>query len=121
ARAPFLDHELAEFCFSLPGTLKLPEGKLKGLLKRYARGRIPDAIIDRPKMGFSFPFKEWLRKGLGASVESTLRSSRLFSEGWVDGPFCRRLLAEHRSGLVDHAPRLWMVYSLARWYDRWIG
>ncbi len=121
ARAPFLDHELAEFCFSLPASLKLPEGELKGLLKRHARGRIPDAIIDRPKMGFSFPFKEWLRKDLGAPVESTLRSSRLFSEGWVDGPFCLRLLAEHRSGLVDHAPRLWMLYSLARWYDRWIA
>jgi asparagine synthase (glutamine-hydrolysing) len=120
ARAPFLDHELVELAFSLPGGLKIPQRRLKGLLKDVALRRLPEAVVRRPKMGFSFPFKEWLRGPLGPVVERSFNESRLFSDHWLNRTFCRRLLREHQSGLVDHAPRLWMLYSLARWYDRWI-
>ncbi len=121
ARAPFLDHELCELAFSLPGEVKAPGGRLKHLLKEVALRHLPPPVVRRPKMGFSFPFKEWLRGPLGAVVADTLEHSRLFKDGWIDGPFCRRLLHEHRGGRIDHAPRLWMLYSLARWYDRWIS
>ncbi|MFA6028956.1 MAG: asparagine synthase (glutamine-hydrolyzing) [Elusimicrobiota bacterium] len=120
ARAPFLDHELVEFAFSLgPGT-RLPGGRLKGLLRDFARTRLPSEICGRRKMGFSFPFKEWLRGELGSEVGRVFSSSRLFRDGWVRADFAARLLAEHRRGLADHAPRVWMLYSLARWYDRWV-
>jgi asparagine synthase (glutamine-hydrolysing) len=121
ARAPFLDHDLVEYAFALPGAWKLPDGRLKGHLRDFAAGRLPEEIVSRPKMGFSFPFKEWLRGDLGAVVESAFESSRLFKDGWVSGEFCRDMLSEHRNGLVDHAPRVWMLYSLARWYDRWMS
>ncbi|HAH08192.1 MAG TPA: asparagine synthase (glutamine-hydrolyzing) [Elusimicrobia bacterium] len=121
ARAPFLDHELVEHAFALPQAWKLPDGRLKGHLRDLAAGRLPKEIVSRPKMGFSFPFKEWLRGGLGSVVERAFESSRLFQDGWVSGEFCRDLLAEHRSRLVDHAPRVWTLYSLSRWYDRWMA
>jgi asparagine synthase (glutamine-hydrolysing) len=121
ARAPFLDHELCELAFSIPGQVKAPDGRLKALLKDVAMRHLPGPVVQRPKMGFSFPFKEWLRGPLGPVVESSLERSRLFKDGWLDGPFARRLLHEHRGGRTDHAPRVWMLYSLARWYDRWVG
>lgn len=120
ARAPFLDHQLVELAFSLPEAVKIPGRRLKGLLKEAARRRLPAEVVDRPKMGFSFPFKEWLRGPLSAPVGECFARTRLFSDGWVDGRFARRLLAEHRAG-VDHAPRVWALYSLARWYDRWVA
>lgn len=121
ARSPFLDHDLVELAFSLPGDWKAPQGRLKGLLKEFARARLPEGIVDRKKMGFSFPFKEWLRAELGETVERSFRETRLFKDGWVDGEFCRDLLREHRSGWFDHAPRLWMLFDLCRWYDRWLA
>jgi asparagine synthase (glutamine-hydrolysing) len=121
ARAPFLDHELCELAFAVPGAVKTPGGELKGLLKQVALRHLPPPVVRRPKMGFSFPFKEWLRGPLGPVVETTFEKSRLFKDEWIDGPFCRRLLHEHRGGRIDHAPRLWMLYSLARWYDRWLA
>ena len=120
-RAPFLDRDLVELAFSIPGEAKIPGGRLKGLLKDVARRHLPAEIVDRKKMGFSFPFKEWLRGPLGPAVENVFENSRLLKEGWVDADFCRLLLREHRSGLVDHAPRVWMLYSLCRWYDRWMA
>lgn len=121
ARAPFLDHELCELAFSIPGEKKIPERRLKGLLKDVARKLIPPEIVDRPKMGFSFPFKEWLRGPLGPAVESAFESSKLFAHGWLDAKLPKAMLAEHRRGRADHAPRLWQLYSLARWYDRWVA
>jgi asparagine synthase (glutamine-hydrolysing) len=120
ARAPFLDHELCELAFSIPGRRKF-DGRLKALLKDVARRHIPERIIDRPKMGFSFPFKDWLRGPLGPVVEAAFENGGIFRDHWISRDFCRRLLREHRAGRVDHAPRIWALYSLARWYDRWIS
>ncbi len=48
ARTPFLDHELVELAAACPPELKLADGG-KGMLKRAARGLVPDAVIDRPE------------------------------------------------------------------------
>ncbi len=120
ARAPFLDHELCELAFSIPGAIKFKGGRLKALLKDVARRHIPAEIVDRPKMGFSFPFKQWLRGPLGPAVEEAFEKSRVFRDHWLNRTFCRQMLREHRAGWADHAPRLWALYSLCRWYDRWI-
>jgi asparagine synthase (glutamine-hydrolysing) len=121
ARAPFLDHDLVELAFALPESVKIPGRRLKGLLKDLARQRLDPRVVDRPKMGFSFPFKEWLRGPLAGPVESTFSTGRIFADGWLNRDFCQTLLREHRGGRIDHAPRLWTLYSLSRWYDRWLA
>ena len=60
-RPPLLDDALVDFAFSLPSRFKLRGRRGKYLLKRAARGQIPDAIIDRPKKGFAIPLAAWLR------------------------------------------------------------
>ncbi|MCB4757333.1 MAG: asparagine synthase (glutamine-hydrolyzing) [Elusimicrobia bacterium] len=120
ARAPFLDHELVEFAFSIPGDIKIKNHRLKGFLKEFASATLPPEIIQRKKMGFSFPFKEWLRGSLGRHVQDTFQQSHLFRDGWVDKTFCLNLLKNHRAGGRDHAAILWMLFDLCRWYDRWI-
>ncbi|TAN58122.1 MAG: asparagine synthase (glutamine-hydrolyzing), partial [Magnetospirillum sp.] len=50
ARVPFLDHSLVEFALGIPQADKVAGGA-KALLKQAVRGLVPDAIIDRPKMG----------------------------------------------------------------------
>jgi asparagine synthase (glutamine-hydrolysing) len=53
-REPFLDHELVELVASAPPALKLADGG-KGVMKRAARGLLPDDVIDRPKGYFRVP------------------------------------------------------------------
>jgi len=120
ARSPFIDHDLVELAFAVPGSMKYRPGNLKALLKDVARPHLPAPVIERKKMGFSFPFKQWLRGSLGGVVEAALERGRIFQDGWLDRRFATRLLQEHRRGLADHAPRLWTLYSLSRWYDRWV-
>lgn len=59
-RSPLLDKELAEYAFSLRGSLKLKGGELKYLLKKLASKYVPREIIYRSKTGFVVPLRQWI-------------------------------------------------------------
>ena len=61
ARVPFLDHKLTEFVLGLPKEVKLDSQMNKPLLVRALGENLPEAIWNRPKMGFTFPFAVWLK------------------------------------------------------------
>ncbi|MCS7071504.1 MAG: asparagine synthase (glutamine-hydrolyzing), partial [Anaerolinea sp.] len=61
-RAPFLDVRVIEVAARIPLNLKLRGRTTKYILRRAARGLLPDAIIDRPKHGFGVPLGAWLRR-----------------------------------------------------------
>ena len=44
-----------EFVASLPAAFKQGWGQKKRILKTMLRGRVPDRLLDRQKMGFSVP------------------------------------------------------------------
>ena len=58
-RVPFLSRELVECAFTLPQSVVLPKGRLKGLLKDAFRHVLPSQIITRGKKGFSPPIQVW--------------------------------------------------------------
>jgi asparagine synthase (glutamine-hydrolysing) len=51
-RVPFLDHELVEFCARVPDSLKVRRLQTKYLLKRAARGLLPERVVHKRKLGF---------------------------------------------------------------------
>ena len=58
-RVPYLDKEFLKLVFKIQSDIKY-KGKLgKQLLIDAFSSELPQSIWDRPKMGFSFPFKEW--------------------------------------------------------------
>jgi asparagine synthase (glutamine-hydrolysing) len=118
ARVPFLDHKLVEFTMGLPLDVKVGGGIQKRLLKTAARGIIPDAIIDRRKVGFGAPMKEWLRGDFGHAAQATVMNSPLRSERLFDYERVNHLFAQHRAG-VDRSLPIWILYNLTAWYDRW--
>lgn len=62
-RVPFLDYQLVEFTLSVKDEYKYPHSPKKLLVD--AMGDIlPDDIVNRPKMGFTLPWKEWLKNEL---------------------------------------------------------
>jgi asparagine synthase (glutamine-hydrolysing) len=103
ARSVFLDNDLVGFCERLPHQLKFRRGERKYLLKKAARGLLPDAIIHRPKKGFGMPLARWLR--------ATPEPRPLAIPGIRPAPIQRRW-AEHRRGGDDHRLLLWSALSL---------
>src|SRR5262245_2910859 len=72
ARVPFLDHHLVEFTMDIPEHWKTKDGTAKYLLKKAVQGLIPDEIINRKKMGFGAPMREWLCRDFGSEVKSSI-------------------------------------------------
>lgn len=65
-RTPFLDHRIVEFAFRLPPEMKVRELTTKYILRRAARGIVPDAVIDRrDKLGLVVPIAHWFKNHLG--------------------------------------------------------
>lgn len=116
ARTPFLDVDVAEFLMRLPVHLK----RRKYILKRLMRGRIPDAIIDRPKRGFGVPVGFWLRGPLYDWARDVLGSDKLRRDGVLVPAQVDRLLYEHKAGRADHRKKLWTLLAWQLWHDQWI-
>jgi asparagine synthase (glutamine-hydrolysing) len=65
SRFPFLSHELAEFVFSLPSTLKMRKGWTKWLLRTTMAPNLPPSITWRTrKIAFEPPQKMWMASNM---------------------------------------------------------
>jgi asparagine synthase (glutamine-hydrolysing) len=117
-RPPLLDNALLDLAFSLPSRLKLRGERGKYLLKRAVQGKVPDAIIARPKKGFGIPLAAWLRGPLARRMASVLRDSPLWDTGLVDQRTFRAWHAEHQARQRDRSKPLWALYVLDRWLRR---
>jgi asparagine synthase (glutamine-hydrolysing) len=72
-RVPFLDHRLIEFVLGVSDKHKFPHTP-KELLTQSVGDLIPREIIDRPKMGFTFPWAVWMRNELKSFCEEQLNA-----------------------------------------------
>ena len=115
-RSPFLDHELMEFAATLPADMKMrgTEGKL--ILKKALRGRVPDEILDRPKMGFGVPLVHWFREELRDLPAERLLDRSALERGYFRRGAIETLIQEHREGTADHSWRLWALLALDSWH-----
>lgn len=61
-RVPFLDPNFIKLVSSIHPSIRFGENQKKRLLIEAYRKELPDQVWNRSKMGFTFPFKEWIRK-----------------------------------------------------------
>jgi asparagine synthase (glutamine-hydrolysing) len=116
ARSPLLDHKVMEFMARVPASLKLRGGESKYLLKSALRGILPDAILDRPKMGFGAPLGAWLRGSLKELLVDSVLSDRALARGYFKPAAVRKMVDVHMAGRNDHQYVLWDLLMLERWH-----
>jgi len=118
-RVPLLDHRVVSFASTLPARLKVRHGRGKWLLRQVLHRYVPEALVDRPKMGFGVPIGAWIRGPLRDWAESLLSPARLADSGLVrPEPVCRAW-REHLSGTRNWQYPLWTVLMLEAWRERW--
>ena len=120
-RAPFLDADVMELAFSMPGRLKIKGRTRKYILKRALEGLVPPAILARPKEGFSIPMKNWLRRELTPLMDRLLAPDRIRAGGLVQPREVARLIGEHRAGRANHAHVLFSLMVFERWREEFAG
>jgi asparagine synthase (glutamine-hydrolysing) len=117
-RSPFLDHQVVEFAYSLPGRYKLSAaGRHKHILKEAFKDWLPPGFMDRPKQGFSAPLARWLREDFGPLLHERLVDRRTLAP-WFEQDQVTRYVDEHLSGRGSHSLRLWPLLVLAIWVER---
>jgi asparagine synthase (glutamine-hydrolysing) len=101
-RVPFLDHELVEWSAHLPLRLKVRGAQTKVLLKRVARGLVPDEVVDKRKIGFfNGAAGGWLQSQVAGAVSDYLLDPSPRYAELLERREVERLVAGHRDGSGD--------------------
>jgi asparagine synthase (glutamine-hydrolysing) len=120
-RVPFLDHEVVELAARMPDRMKVRGRDTKHVLRRMARGLVPDAVLDKPKQGF---FKDsvgaWLAADGGAVVDHFLLAGDARYAELVEPSTIRRVVAEWRAGDGGHAQFLLGMVMLEGWLSSYL-
>jgi len=118
ARVPLLDHRVIELAWRLPASWLLREGVGKWALRDVLYRRVPRALIDRPKTGFTVPLAAWLRGPLREWASALLSPSAVangpLERAAVEGAL-RRLWAGHD----DVALAVWAMLQFEAWRAEW--
>ncbi|HEC06272.1 MAG TPA: N-acetylglutaminylglutamine amidotransferase [Thiolapillus brandeum] len=118
ARVPFLDHELVELAARCPPQIKFQSGG-KHLLKRVARGIVPDAVIDRPKGYFPMPALKYVRGEFLDFMRDILDSRACRERGLYERSYVDMLLSApemHHTRI--QGSKLWQLALLEFWLQR---
>ena len=84
ARAPFLDHELVEYAFSIPIEFKKEKGSGKKIIRELLRNYLPKDLIDKSKEGFSVPINELLSGPLNEWSKSLLEDEIKYGNSFLN-------------------------------------
>ncbi len=121
ARAPFLDHELAQLVAGMPSRWKVRRLTTKAILRRTVRGRLPAEVLGRRKRGFNIPFSRWVLHGLGETLRRRFSPERVAGRGLLSFEAVDRLIGEHQARVADHRKPLFTLLALDLWCDRTFG
>jgi len=116
-RVPFVDHKLVEFCCSMPTSLKIRGREKKVLLRRAARGVLPNSVLGHRKQGFAAPMAAWLRADLKEYVADSLSSSTVTRHGFLDSDYVQTLLQDHWDRRELNDRKIFSVLMFQRWLE----
>jgi len=118
-RAPLLDHRIVEFALSLPPAQKRRGNTMKWLLRRLLYKRVPRGLIERPKMGFGVPLRDWLLGPLRDQMNDYCAGDDLAHLG-LDPGFLRQRWREFTDGRQHRPDLFWQAFVLIAWSRRHI-
>lgn len=115
-RVPFLDHDLVSFVLGVGDAFKYPHTP-KQLLTDSLGDLLPREIIDRPKMGFTLPWAQWMRGELKTFCADRLTALAAREQFHAEGihALWQRFLANDPGVTWG---RVWMLVVLEDWMQR---
>ena len=114
ARAPFLDHRVAEYVSALPDNLRVRGLATKWILRAAAK-QLLEGVTPR-KAGFRIPVGDMMRgEGRDLLVEH-LRGPRSLTRAYYQPEILDRMLDEHLAAKRNHEDQLWTLLNLEIWH-----
>lgn len=121
-RTPFLDFELVNFIFSLPGEFKITSTIRKRILQDTFRDFLPPELYNRPKKGFEVPLLKWFRKEMKSLIMDDLLSRKWIEE---QGIFSYPEIEKLKRKLFSSSPgdvhaRIWGLVVFQWWWKKYM-
>ncbi|MCH2205261.1 MAG: asparagine synthase C-terminal domain-containing protein [Lentisphaerales bacterium] len=114
--APLFDRELIEFSFKINPRQKLCKGDEKIILKEAFKGRIPQAVIDRPKSGMRVPVHFWFQKEMKNFARKILDPKEIKKAGIFNSDSIAELMSfDTPQWQTRYGLKLWMVLTFEIW------
>jgi asparagine synthase (glutamine-hydrolysing) len=117
-RVPFLDKELFEVARRIPAKYRIANGTTKYIFRKAMEGIIPDFILNRPKLGFPVPLRDWLKGSMGGMLLEQIKASGI--EDYISIDAVEQMAIKHRNGQGDYARRIWTIYVFALWHMTYV-
>lgn len=112
-RVPLITTKLAAWATAQQDSQLIQGADTKLPLRRFARSRLPQNLIDRPKQGFNPPLDHRIA-ALGADrIMESVRDAALFDH--VDEAMVTGLVRSHFEGRSNETYRLWQLTYFALW------
>ncbi len=120
ARMPFMDHELAAYVSSLPDEYRVRGRTTKWILREAMKQLLPQAILERPKVGFRVPVNEWFRGPMKDYLYEHLTGAESRTRHYYHAQALQQVLAEHVAGRQNHEKLLWSLLTLEIWHRQYL-
>jgi asparagine synthase (glutamine-hydrolysing) len=114
-RVPILDPDVFNFAWRLHPDDRVRNGQGKWVLRRLLHRYVPEAMVERPKMGFGVPVSEWMRGPLHDWADDLLDPTALDAQGYLDTKAVRQAWLDHAAGRTDAGLWLWPVLMFQAW------
>ena len=109
ARAPFMDHQLIEYTSGLDFSLKMKK-ETKTLIRGIARSKLPNYILEQPKVGFGQLLRPFFFDVLPVWYKREILDIKAPIKKYIAEDYLHKLYIEK-----DYSYRMWLIYSLNRW------
>jgi asparagine synthase (glutamine-hydrolysing) len=113
SRVPFADPRVVRFAFHTAFDLKLRDGASKWILRQAVSDILPEAVLNRRKVGFDTPAEAWMRGRHNGFVRDLLLSSNARERGFWDASAVTRVLDDTRSPYWFDV--VWKLASIEAW------
>ncbi len=117
-REPFFDYKLVEYVLKVPDHFKYNKSTPKSLLVGAMGDMLPDSIVHRPKMGFSFPWRDWLLNELRPFCEEYLdylSNYDIFDKQRIQSEWT---LFKDSNGKKFSWVKIWQLVVLSHWLKK---
>jgi len=119
-RFPLIDHKIIEFMTSIDSKYRIKDGKTKYLMKKILEGKIPDSIINKPKLGLNPPMGIWLKKDLKIFIDDYLSKDSIEKRGLFNYDYIKKIIYEHNTNKRDRSLYIWALIVLEEWFRQYV-
>ena len=114
-RVPFLDNDMLDYSASLNFESCIVDEQGKYNLKKLLASKTNDALVFKPKKGFTVPLAEWMRNELKQEIMQTVLRMPDHLSVYFNKSNLKQMFTLHFSGEQDNSWILWSIYSLVKW------